>query len=148
MPFSQTIRALETEKAQFSIFGLSVILLLLLAWLGWFSLARIYQYETSLPGQYSLAEAVVVDFPADSLSRINPGQSAILYLNSDDPDLDLRLSAEVMDVTFTDESKIQVWLQPRLTEAILNNPQEYSVNQVDVEVDYISPLSLLKQSYH
>ena len=147
MSFSQTMRSLDMDQARFSLIGLIVILLLLLAWLSWFLVARINQYETSQPVQLPLDEAIVVDFPPESLERIKPGQPAVLYLESRGQQSQIKIPAEVMDVTLGNDSQTQVWLQPHLEPRFLIEAQENVVNRVDIEIDRISPITLLKQSY-
>lgn len=147
MSFSQTMRSLDMDQARFSLIGLIVILLLLLAWLSWFLVARIHQYETSPPVQLPLDETIVVNFPPESLERIKPGQPAVLYLESQGQQSQIKLPAEVMDVTLGNDSQTQVWLQTHLDPPFLTDPQENIVNRVDIEIDRISPVTLLKQSY-
>lgn len=149
MPFSQTLRSLDADQVRFSIIGLIVLLLLLVAWLVWFLVAPINLYETSRPIRLPLDEAVVVDFPAGSLERIRPGQPAILHLETPDQQPATKLPAEVMDITVGNDSQTQVWLLPDFDDPFFTNAeaQEGLVNRVDIEIDRISPLTLLKQSY-
>ncbi len=149
MPFSQTLRSLDADQVRFSIIGLIILLLLLVAWLVWFLLAPINLYETSRPVRLPLDEAVVIDFPADSLERIRPGQPAMLHLDAQDQQPATKLPAEVMDITLGDEDQTQVWLLPDFDDPFFTNAevQERMVNRVDIEIDRISPLTLLKQSY-
>ncbi len=144
MPFSETLRSLNTDQARLPLVGLIIISLLLLAWLAWFFLSPIHLYEISTPVQLPLDAAVVVDFPAESLERIKPGQSAILYLESPE----IKLPAKVIDVTFDNERQIQVWLQPRFDASLLSHSQEPIIQRVDIEIDRIAPVTLLKRIYH
>jgi hypothetical protein len=78
IPFSRSMRSLNTDNYRPSLVGAVVGAVLLMAWVAWFFLARITIYETGQITSVTQAGQIVVDFPAEAHGRIQIGQSALL----------------------------------------------------------------------
>lgn len=81
IPFSRSLRALETDPFQSSIRRLILIGVLMIAWLGWFFLAPITQYEVSETARFLDNLQVIAYFPPSALGYLRPGQLGQLRLD-------------------------------------------------------------------
>lgn len=78
--FSRSIRSLKMDSFRFSTFGLAVTILLLIAWMAWFFLARISIYETGKDVKFEDDGSIRVQFPAERMEMLQAGQMAIVQV--------------------------------------------------------------------
>jgi hypothetical protein len=144
IPFSRSMRSLKADRFRTSLVGLSVGMLVLAAWLGWFFFARITLYETSPNATLSTSGEIAADFAPTALGRVTAGKAAIMRLNTGPGGSPQTIPAIVMEVK--DESKQG---RVRVELYALEPPQEVAAGQatltgqVDVEVERISPAVLV-----
>ena len=143
-PFSQTLRSLETDTARTRLVGLSLIALLLGAWVMWGFFSRITLYEVA--DQVSLTSATTIEahFSPAVQGRIQPGQMARLRLDSYPW---LQYGTVPAMVTTVPRAPREGWLAVRLN--ITADPPspivlDYGMTgAVEVAVEEVSPAELL-----
>ncbi len=82
IPFSQTMRSLETDTTRTRLVGLIVIAVLLGGWLAWGFLSQVTLYEVTDKASLTGATTIVAQFSPAVQGRIQPGQPARLRLDS------------------------------------------------------------------
>jgi membrane fusion protein (multidrug efflux system) len=110
-------------------------------------LARITFYETGQIVSVNRDGTVTANFDPGALGRVQSGQAALLHLNDVSQDLAEPIPSIVVSVTGQgQEEQIQVELYI-LGEAIaLISPQDNLTGQVEVEVERISPATLVMRA--
>jgi hypothetical protein len=78
--FARTLRALDADDFRGSKLGLLVAAILLIAWTWWMLTARVPQYESTTNVRIESGSAIAY-FPPDVLTRIQPGQPAIVRID-------------------------------------------------------------------
>lgn len=144
IPFSRSMRSLKADSYRPSLAGLLVAMLLLIAWSGWFFLARITLQETGQIVSATGRGTVIAQFPVETLGRIHRGQSALLRLDAVTEDEAVPIPAIVLDVAKdTQEGQGQVEVFP-LPEAAARMPlQDNLTGRVEIEVERLSPAALV-----
>jgi hypothetical protein len=142
------MRSLASDSLRASVVGLSLGILVLLLWLGWFFLARITVYETSQSATMATSGEVVAYYVPTALSRILPGQSALVrFTTGTATGLPQTVPAVVMDVK---EEAARDRVRVRLH--VLDIPSDLMVGQAglaaqaDIEVEYVSPAVLVMRA--
>jgi hypothetical protein len=142
--FTRSTRALSADEYGRVNWALLVAIVFLLAWIGWFLLARVSLYEVSSSAQLTAPTRIIAHFPPTALIQIQQGQSAQMRLD------DFRWTeygTVAATVVRVDES-----VQDGLVEVELAIPadtqtaiplQASLTGQVEVEVGRISPAALL-----
>ena len=137
------MRSLNRDDPRVSLAALVIITLLLLAWSAWFFLAKIPLYETSRQFEVQTDGSLAVTFSPQALTRIQPGQSAVLLLEATAENHSPRnLGAVVMDTPTTFSRTNQVKIYVYASETL----QPGLVGEVRVEVENLSPASLVQRS--
>jgi hypothetical protein len=109
-------------------------MILLVAWNAWFFLAQISITEISQSASFINGSTIVADFEPPALARMALGQSAFLQLEgATEP-----IKAIVTDVW---EEQIRLIIQD---DAVLS--ADDSITQVDVEVEQVSPATLIMRA--
>ena len=140
--FSRSLRSLQHDSYGLSLVGLAVGILLLTAWSVWFFLAKVTLYETSRDFDVRRDGALMVTFAPEALARLKPGQTARLRLANTSGQEARTFSALVMDTPSADTGNSQVELYVFSPEPL----QPGLTGQVQVEVDYVSPVVLALRS--
>jgi hypothetical protein len=83
--FSRSIRSLKMDSFRFSVFGLALAAVLLVAWMAWFFLARISLYEMSKDAKLGEDGSISVKFPAERMEMIQAGQTANIQIEGKTP---------------------------------------------------------------
>ena len=83
--FSRSIRSLKMDSFRFSVFGLALAVVLLIAWMAWFFLARISIYEMSKDAKLGDGGSISAKFPAERMEMIQAGQTAIIQIEGKTP---------------------------------------------------------------
>lgn len=144
IPFSQTMRSLETDTTRSRVVWLIVIALLLGSWLAWSLLSRVTLYEVTRQASLTGATTVVAQFSPSVQGRIQPGQIARLRLDSYPW---LQYGSVPAVVTTVPRTPRDGWLEVRLT--IQEEPAppislDYGMTGVvEVAVEQVSPAELL-----
>ncbi len=97
-PFTNTLRSLNADGFRAALIGLGVALVLLIAWGGWFVLARMTVYEVSTSAIVARDGFVIADFPSAKLERIRRRQAAWLYPLSEGAKQPASVPAVVIDI--------------------------------------------------
>jgi hypothetical protein len=142
-PFANTLRSLNADRFRGSLIGLGVAVVLLIAWGGWFLLARITIYEASASAVVARDGFVVADFPSAALERIRRGQAAWLHPVPDAGEQPVIVPAVVFDIKFSSAESIPVKLFPMLDRDPNKILLEGQKIRVEIEVDSVSPASLV-----
>jgi hypothetical protein len=79
--FARTLRALDADDFRASKLGLLVAALLVAAWAWWIFSARVPQYESTTNVRIESGHAIAY-FPPEIVTRIHPGQSALIHSES------------------------------------------------------------------
>lgn len=82
--FPRSIRALGNDRFRPSFVTLVITMLFLLVWFAWFFFAQIPTYASSTNFKSGRNGSVTATLPAAALSRLKPGQKAILDLHTSD----------------------------------------------------------------
>lgn len=146
IPFSRSLRMLETDRFQSSIRRLILIGALMIAWLGWFFLAPITQYEVSETARFTDNLQVIAGFPPSALGHLRPGQLGQLRLDgfrsvqySPLPVVVETVGAKMIDGHIA----VTLTLQPGASSTL---PQPGLAGQVAIEADHLAPVDLLLQA--
>ncbi|MEM7028649.1 MAG: hypothetical protein AAF629_03570 [Chloroflexota bacterium] len=143
-PFSQTLRALETDTTRTRVIGLIVIALMLGAWVAWGFLSRVTLYEVADQASLTGASTIEARFSPAVQGRIQPGQTARLRLDSY-PWLQYGTVPAV--VTTVPRTPRDGWLVVRLDiSAVPPSPMVLDFGMtgvVEVAVEEVSPADLL-----
>ncbi|MCB0209093.1 MAG: hypothetical protein KDJ52_07180 [Anaerolineae bacterium] len=142
LSFSRSLRSLQHDRFGPTVAALVVTSLLLLAWSGWFFLAQITLYETSREFSVQHDGSLLVNFPAEALARLRPGQAATLRLTNGASPEGQSFPAQVMDIPLSDNPTGPVELFVFSPEPL----QPGQSGQVQVEVEQISPAMLVLRS--
>ncbi|MFN2177328.1 MAG: hypothetical protein ACK2U3_15390 [Anaerolineales bacterium] len=143
MPFSRSIRSLEIDSYKASRVGMILAVLITLSILLWFFLAKITIYEFSSQIEFTGNDRILAVFPAESLKKIKIGQPAIINLDLG-PDLPkASLSAFVIGIDKEQETAELIIISENLHQIPLS---EDLTGQVQVEVEYITPASLIRKA--
>ncbi|MDX1438176.1 MAG: hypothetical protein R3335_15295 [Anaerolineales bacterium] len=145
LQFSRSVRSLEVDSYRTARVGLIFAIIIAVALLAWFLLARVTVYEISSDVQYLGEGRVAAMFQSEPRKRIQPGQSAVLRINTLGDGGVITMPALVVDVdrqnnlveflVFTDESTLTALeIEPELN------------GQVEVEVEYVTPASLVRRA--
>jgi hypothetical protein len=145
-PFSRSLRALETDHFQSSIWRLILIGVLMIAWLGWFFIAPITRYEVSETAQFTDNLQIIAHFSPSALGYLRPGQLGQLRLDgfpsvqySPLPVVVETVGAKIIDGQFA----VTLTLQPGVS-SLLSQPG--LTGQVAIESDRLTPVNLLLQA--
>ena len=106
----------------------------------WFFFARVSVHETSPEVSLSEDGRFLVTFSEESLTRIQPGQEALVRLFSIADEPPLTLEGVVFDV-FPESNQIEVII---ISEDFFDIPITNNISaQVDIEIEQITPFNLI-----
>lgn len=156
VPFARSLRSLRADGFRYTLIGLTVALLLLLAWGLWFFNAHIQFWERSSSAQVIEGDFIDAAFSNEQLHRIRRGQAARFYPDaaaSSDLGLDLGNSGlEAVVIEVRRKSDIEtgraggrvslVINQPRRGPATVPLPRGVS-GRVEIEIERRTPAQLL-----
>ncbi len=143
IPFSHSTRSLEADSFTTSLISLILAMTLLLAWNGWFFLARVTLYEVGSIVRVDEDDMVIAKFPPSSQGQILPRQTAIIRLNVPSEIEPIIIPAMVTGVMGENG---QVELYAFWNDQPMVNPQAGLTGQVEVEVEYVSPATLVMRT--
>jgi hypothetical protein len=140
IPFSRSTRSLNLDSFRPALIGLALAILTLLALIAWFFLAHVTLYQTSDSANLKQDGQIIAAFPANTFSRLKPGQTAILRLGQAVDQRQVSVPAVVFDTQGGNE---QVVLIITDVSALPGAITEDTPGRVDVEVEHITPAELL-----
>ncbi len=143
------MRALHADSPSWSLFGLVVAALLIVAWALWFFLAPLALHETGQLSHVTATGAVVATFSLEGAKHIRSGQSAALVLQ--DSERGPPLPAVVTNVKApVDAKRLEVELYPRsrtgfasLSRALASNRDGMILGQAMIEIARATPAMVL-----
>jgi hypothetical protein len=140
------MRSLKADRFRPSLVGLLLAMALLIAWAAWFFLSSITLYEVSETARLTEDGMVVAIFSPEKLGRVQRGQLALLRLDAAVGEPTRAIPAIVTDVTNqAQEDQVQVELY-LLDGVALASLQEGLTGQVEVEVEHVSPATLVMRA--
>ena len=143
-PFANTLRSLNADRFHASLVGLGIALVLLIAWGGWFFLARMTVYEVSASAVIARDGFVIADFPSAKLGRIRRGQAAWLSPVLDGEKQPDSVPAVVIDVIRASSAEpARVKLFPVIERDLSEILPEGQKVRVEIEVESVSPAVLV-----
>ncbi len=143
-PFANTLRSLNADGFRAALIGLGVALVLLIAWGGWFVLARMTVYEVSASAVVTRDGFVIADFASAKLARIRRRQAAWLYPVPDGAKQPASVPAVVIDIISSPSAEsAQVKLFPVLDRDLSKILPEGQKVRVEIEVESVSPATLV-----
>ena len=143
LPFSRSIRSLNIDSYRVARIGMVLALVIMIALLAWFFLAKVTLYEVSSDLTFTKDGNVLAYFPSESLKRINPGQPVILRVYSDPDQAALTLPGMVIN---TEEGGEQVEIVVISDDALSLPLQEDLTGQAQVEIEYVTPATLVRRA--
>ncbi len=152
VPFSRSMRALHANSPSWTLFGLIVATLLIIAWALWFFFAGLALHETGQLSRVTSSGAVVAAFPIEAAERIRSGQLAVLRLqgmqqNRRFPAIVTHVSAprdgEQLEVELYPQSRIAFVSIGRSTGQDGDNP---IMGQATIEVARVTPAAVLMRT--
>jgi hypothetical protein len=134
------MRALRSDSFRATRIGLLFAVLIMLALILWFFLAKVTLYEVSTELETKPDGMIMATFPSEARLRLRPGMPALLRLpqNADQPSM--TLPAVVWNLP-SDGEQVEVLVLEGVE--TLNQQQGKLSGQVDVEVEYITPAALV-----
>ena len=143
MQFSRSIRSLEVDSYRTAKIGMILAVVVAVALLAWFLLARVTVYEISSDVEYTGEGRLVAHFPSEINKRIQPGQSAVLRINTVPDGKILNLPALVIG---TDREAELVEFIILADEEAVSSLDPDLTGQVEVEVEYVTPAALVRRA--
>ena len=141
--FSRSVRSLQIDSSRLTLVGLGLGIIMMVALILWFFLARITLFEISTSATFDQNRRVQATFSPEGLSRIQPGQAALVRLSAPGDQRPIAIPAMVYD---TQKGKGQVELilleDPFGQSGI---PSQLSA-RAEVEVEYINPAMLVMRA--
>ncbi|MGB1288542.1 MAG: hypothetical protein ACPG7F_18550 [Aggregatilineales bacterium] len=142
-PFSRTMRSLQADNFRPSLIFLAMALMLIMAWLGWFTLSQINIYETSDNIYAVQGGNLAATFSNDIVTKVQPGQSATFELQVDNAGQIYTVEATVFEIH---QSTGEIVFFPYTSlDYLFRNPQSIS-GSVSLAAETLSPAALLLQS--
>lgn len=138
--FSRSMRALRLDSFRATRIGLAFAVLIMLALILWFFLAKVTLYEVSTTLEMRPDGVLLVTFPKEARTRLRAGMPAILRLSQGADQPSLSLPAVVWNL-LPDGEQVEIQI---LSDALpLDMRQGKLTGQLDVEVEYITPAALV-----
>ena len=147
IPFSRSMRSLDSDGFRSTLVGLVVAIILVTAWMAWFSLAQVTLYETGQVVNVARGGEIVADFPSEARGRIHRGQAALVQFDGDFGNQIGAIPAIVTNVPIPGrEERVEVKLYLLANIAFSGLSQDNLTGQAQVEVEHISPAILVMRA--
>ena len=143
LPFSRSIRSLDIDSYRASRIGMILAIVIMILLFAWFFFVKVTLYEVSSDLTFTEDGYVLAYFPKEALSRIQSGQPVILRLYSDPDQAALTLPGLVIS-TEKDGEQVQILMISE--EAFSLPPPEDLTGQAQVEVEYVTPATLVRRA--
>ena len=143
LPFSRSIRSLDIDSYRASRIGMILAVVIMILLFAWFFFAKVTLYEVSSDLTFTEDGHVLAYFPKEALRRIQLGQPVILRVYSDPDKAALTIPGLVIS---TEKDGEQVQIVMISEEAFSLPPQEDLTGQAQVEVEYVTPATLVRRA--
>ncbi len=151
LSFPASTRAIKASGRRLSLFGLTVALLLVIAWIVWLFQGTITLYESSFPvriNRDALLDTPVVaaTFPASAVAFIQQGQQTYLWLESDTGVYPTPIQVQIYDIQVSSEHQpLQTTIWIPSYDAIAALPTEPLIGRVRIVAGQVHPIMLFLQ---
>ncbi len=143
LPFSRSMQSLSADRYRLARVGLILSILLVIAMMGWFFLAKLNIFEQSISLEYTQDNRLLAEFSAETIGLIRPGQPGVLRFTSQSEEQPSVLDVIVYGkddasgkIEFTlAENASPIPLQPGKLDGI-----------VSIQVGHVSPVRLVLQA--
>ena len=143
LPFSRSIRSLDIDSYRASRIGMILAIVIMILLFAWFFFVKVTLYEVSSDLTFTEDGYVLAYFPKEALRRIQTGQPVILRVYSDPDQAALTIPGLVIS-TEKDGEQVQILMISE--EALSLPPQEDLTGQAQVEVEYVTPATLVRRA--
>ena len=143
LPFSRSIRSLDIDSYRASRIGMILAIVIMILLFAWFFFVKVTLYEVSSDLTFTEDGYVLAYFPKEALKRIRTGQPVILRVYSDPDQAALTIPGLVIS-TEKDGEQVQILMISE--EAFSLPPQEDLTGQAQVEVEYVTPATLVRRA--
>jgi hypothetical protein len=134
------MRSLGLDSFRATRIGLIVAIIIMLALLVWFFLAKVTLYEVSSTLEWNADGKLMVNFTKEARARLRPGMPAIVRLPQGSNQPAMTISAVVFDLP-RDSDQVEILVLPG--ELPIDTQPGKLTGQVDVEVEYVTPAELV-----
>ena len=140
--FTETTRSVQADDFKFMLIILIIVMAVLLGWLTWFNFGTVSVYEVSETLELLDSQTIMAKFVKPSGSRIQRGQQAWIYFNGELGEQVNPVSVVVIHrKEYQDQFHVKLFIKTRFNPPLEMN--EKTTGRVDVEVEYISPASMV-----
>jgi len=143
LPFTRSLRSLQTDSDHAATVVIGLVVLLLTAWGVWFFGARIALTEMGRIVQTSLDGMVWAEFPAESGARLRPEQPAQIRFHETNGQQSKPVSATVLSVDPRPDGPLRVTLYAALDAENIRAFTQGRSGDVAIEAERLSPAQLL-----
>jgi len=140
LQFSRSMRSMKSDSYRASRIGLILAILLMLFLVAWFFFSRVTLYESSSDLRGEQDGFVTATFKEEALSRIRPGQAALLRLSGGTNQRPVPLEAAVFSVDRESGQVELLVLAGDLPGDLLSGKL---AGQVEIEVERVTPIELV-----
>jgi hypothetical protein len=141
--FSRSMRSLRLDSFRATRIGLVFAIIIMLALIVWFFMAKVTLYEVSTSLEWSADGKLMVTFPKESRARLRPGMPAILRLPRSADQPAMTIPAVVFDLP-RDQDQVEIMVLS--SDFSPETQQGQLTGQVEVEVEYVTPAELVLRS--
>ena len=138
VPFPRSIRSLKADSFRYTLIGLAIASVLLLAWGHWFFGTEVTLYQHSKRA-YSQDQLIIGEFPSDKLRGIRLGQRALFYPEDDADAIAVIVSEIRRDADSGQPSRVVFVAQQN------RYVTDGTTGRVEIAVAKLSPAQLLLQ---
>jgi hypothetical protein len=134
------MRSLKLDSFRVARIGLFLAILNMTALIVWFFFARVTLYETSSTINITPEGHIIASFPPEIRARINPGQPAVLRLQTGSEGPPLVIPTVVYSTDLAEDQVELLIIAPEFSAADL--PESIS-GRIEVEAEYVTPAQLV-----
>lgn len=143
LPFSRSIQSLSSDRYRLARVGLILSILLVIAMMAWFFMAKLTIFEQSISLEYTQDNRLLADFSEETIRSIRPGQPGVLRFASQSGEQPSILKVIVygkdeasgkIEFTLADDAS-PILIQPGNLDGI-----------VSIQVGLVSPVNLVLQA--
>ena len=150
IPFPRSTRSLAADGFRYTLLGLAIAILLLIAWGGWFFGATVTLYESSEQARLNLidGEIIQVEFSKEQLANIKRGQRARFFPDGET----IALTAVVTDVYQPQQNSNQSSALGQVSLILIDERRipisldHNTQGRVEIETEHLVPAQLLLRS--
>jgi len=138
--FSRSMRSLRLDSFRATRIGLIFAIILMLALIVWFFMAKVTLYEVSSTLEWNAEAKLMATFAEEARARLRPGMPAILRLPQSPDQPATTIPAVVFDLP-RDSEQVEILVLP--SGLPLDTQPGKLTGQVEAEVEYVTPAELV-----